>query len=170
MSEPDELIDVLPQIGTCEWIGLSSRPRAEMTSVEEVVAEVGSGLTGDYHAVGRPTKREVTLIQAEHLTTVASLMHLDAVPPEATRRNLVVRGINLLALQDRRFRVGEVVLEGAGDCPPCSRMEENLGEGGLNAMRGHGGIIARVITGGSLRRGDPVSMLATAAREETTTG
>ena len=76
--------------------------------------------------------------------------------PEQLRRNLLISGIPLLALKDRRFWVGGVLLEGTGECHPCSRMEETLGAGGYNAVRGHGGITARVITGGPIRTGDAV--------------
>lgn len=65
-------------------------------------------------------------------------------------------GINLLALHDRRFRIGSALLEGTGLCHPCSRMEEALGQGGYNAMRGHGGITARVLEGGLVQIGDRV--------------
>jgi MOSC domain-containing protein YiiM len=98
----------------------------------------------------------VTLIQREHLNVIAGLLRRDGISPELTRRNLVVSGVNLLALKGERFRVGEVLLEGTGPCEPCSRMEENLGPGGYNAMRGHGGITARVLEGGVLRIGDTV--------------
>jgi MOSC domain-containing protein YiiM len=98
----------------------------------------------------------VTLIQAEHLPVIATLTGHVSVPPEWLRRNLVVSCINLLALKDRRFRIGAVLLEGTGLCQPCSRMEEVLGPGGYNALRGHGGITARVVNGGSLCVGDRV--------------
>ena len=78
--------------------------------------------------------------------------------PELLRRNLVVTGINLLALRNRRFRIGEVLLEMTGDCDPCSHMEEVLGAGGFNAMRGHGGITAAVLEGGWLRLGEAVRL------------
>ena len=64
------------------------------------------------------------------------------------RRNLAVTGINVLALKDQFFEIGSTLLQGTGLCAPCSRMEELLGPGGYNAMRGHGGITARVVRGG----------------------
>ena len=81
------------------------------------------------------------------------------VEPALLRRNVVVRGISLIALKGRRFRIGTAVFEGTGPCDPCSRMEEALGPGGLNAMRGHGGLTACVIEAGRFRVGDAVEAL-----------
>jgi MOSC domain-containing protein YiiM len=50
-----------------------------------------------------------------------------------------------------------VLIEGTGPFEPRSRMEMNLGAGGYNAMRGHGGIIARVPEGGVIRPDDAVT-------------
>ncbi len=148
----------LPQQGRLAWIGLSPGPREPIRTVDNVEVRVGTGLEGDRHALRGSGKRQVTLIQAEHLPVIASLADRAEVRPEQLRRNLVVSGINLLALENQRFRVGQVVLEGTGLCDPCSRMEENLGPGGFNAMRGHGGITARVLEGGWIRIGDAVAM------------
>jgi len=127
--------------------------------VDEVKIETGTGLAGDHHATKRKTKRQVTLIQAEHLPVVSSILGLQqTLDPSLLRRNLVVSGINVLALKDQRFRIGGVVLEGTGPAVPCSRMEENLGPGGYSAMRGHGGITARVIQSGSVSVGADVEM------------
>ena len=83
--------------------------------------------------------------------------------PEQLRRNLVVEGINLSALRNRRFRLGAALLEWSGECHPCSRMDEELGPGGYNAVRGHGGITARVLEGGTVRLGDAVERVLPAA-------
>jgi MOSC domain-containing protein YiiM len=115
------------------------------------------GLLGDRYA-GGSGKRAVTLIQAEHLPAIAALSGHARVDPALLRRNLVVSAIPLIALRERRFRIGEVLLEGTGECDPCSRMEAALGPGGYNAMRGHGGLTARVIQGGRIRVGDAVTV------------
>jgi MOSC domain-containing protein YiiM len=83
-----------------------------------------------------------------------------AVTPEAVRRNLVIDGINLVALVGLRFSIGaEVILVGTGACAPCSKMDETVAPGAFQAMRGHGGITASVERGGTLRVGDVVRSL-----------
>jgi MOSC domain-containing protein YiiM len=151
-----DLMARFPHHGRVEWIGVRPRPGAPPVAVESVEAKAGAGLAGDHRAQRAGSKRQVTLIQHEHLDAVASLLARSRIDPADLRRNLVVSGINLSALRDRRFRIGDAVLEGTGPCAPCSRMEDNLGEGGYNAMRGHGGITARVINGGTIRVGDSV--------------
>ncbi|MDU0372716.1 MOSC domain-containing protein [Hymenobacter endophyticus] len=152
------LLSTLPQQGRLEWIGLRPARREPLQAVLETEAETDRHLAGD-HARPKPGgKRQITLIQHEHLAAVSSFLGLtEPVDPARLRRNLVVSGLNLLALKNRRVRVGmEVVLEITGECHPCSRMEEELGPGGYNAMRGHGGLTARIVQGGRLRIGDAV--------------
>ena len=149
------LMATLPRAGRLEWIGL--RPARDVLMHEALEAELSpiAGLAGDRYT-GGSGKRSVTLIQAEHLPVIAALSGHAHVVPAILRRNLVVSGLALVALKKRRFRIGEVLLEGTGPCDPCSRMEDALGPGGYNAMRGHGGLTARVLEGGRIRVGDAV--------------
>lgn len=157
LSPLAELLETLPQTGRLRWIGLSPRAFSELQVVQTAHFIPGHGLDGDHHAKSKHgTKRQVTLIQAEHLIAVAGLLHRPSVDPSLLRRNLVVAGINLLALKGKTFRVGPCLLEYSGPCDPCSRMEQNLGPGGLNALRGHGGITAKVLIGGQIRLDDDV--------------
>ena len=151
------LMDTFPHAGRVEWIGVRPKRREPPLSVEEVQAIAGRGLEGDHRASARAgSARQVTLIQAEHLNAVMHLLVRERVDPALIRRNLVISGINVLALKDQVFTIGGVVIEGTGPCEPCSRMEQNLGRGGYNAMRGHGGITARIVAGGVIRIGDVV--------------
>jgi len=148
-----QLMNQFVQTGTVEWIGVRPGKNADVISVNSVKLDPSCGIQGDHYA-GRSGQRQVTLIQAEHLPAIASMLHCDLVRPEQLRRNIVVSGINLLALKDKSFHLGGAILEFTGPCHPCSRMEKTLGVGGYNAMRGHGGITARVISAGKVQTGD----------------
>ena len=154
-SELGRLFAQFPRAGRVQWIGLRPARDVAMRGVGEAEASAGRGLAGDRYASGSG-KRGITLIQAEHLPVIAALAGHAEIAPALLRRNLVVSGIPLIALKGRRFRIGDVLLEGTDPCDPCSRMEDALGAGGYNAMRGMGGLCARILEGGSLRVGDAV--------------
>lgn len=176
MAEIKELMRTVSAVGRLDWIGIARARRAPIEVLPRVEAKPGTGIEGEHHALSGSGKRQITLIQAEHLPVILSLLGASegprpfqvvqgaegraALSPEVFRRNLVISGVNLLALKDLRFTIGDVLLEGSGPCPPCSRMEENLGPGGYQAMRGHGGITVRVIEGGVLSVGDAVRVVS----------
>ncbi len=145
--------------GRIDWIGVRPARGAPMLALDEVMALTAAGLAGDRYRTLSNGKRQVTLIQAEGLAAIASYLGREAVLPSEVRRNLVTCGINLLALKGKRFRVGEALLEYSGECHPCSKMETWFGTGGYNAMRGHGGITARILEGGRIRLGDALEVL-----------
>lgn len=157
-----------PRPGRLEAIVLRPARNTAATVVTRTLAHAGQGLAGDRKTAATPRsgdggKRQVTLIQAEHLPLIAAWAGHAAVDPAQLRRNLVVSGLNLVAARSPfaqhpvRLRIGEtVVLELTGPCDPCSKMAAVLGTGGYNAMRGHGGMTARVLQGGPLVCGDRV--------------
>ena len=159
MIEPASLIGRLLSApmrpGRLAWIGLRLARRGPVEAVQEAELNRAQGLAGDRYA-GQTGVRQVTLMQAEHLEAVGAFLGIGPVQPEQLRRNLVVAGLNLLAVRNGRLRVGPALLEITGQCHPCSRMEEELGVGGYNAVRGHGGLTARVIEPGRVRVGDAV--------------
>lgn len=142
--------------GRVTWIGLRPARRAALVAVERARL-AAAGLEGDHAKAG---KRAVTLVQAEHLPLIAAFAGVAAVTPHDLRRNIAVAGINLLALRHRRLRIGTAMIEVTGPCAPCSRMEEAIGTGGYNAVRGHGGVTASVVEPGEFALGDAVEMVA----------
>ena len=153
MTPPDHIQ------GRVDAIVVRSAPRDRARTVEQTMALAGIGLADDrlgQRGEAELSTRQVTLIQQEHLPLIAAFARSGPLDPVDLRRNLVVSGINLLSLKKARLRVGEAVLELVGPCAPCSRMEEVIGPGGYAAMRGHGGMTARILEGGLIRVGDVV--------------
>ena len=150
--------------GHVEAICIAPAASAAMQPLAQVEAIAGLGLEGDRYAAGigfyspRPTDpgaREVTLIEAEVLDWLRSEHGIELLAFEH-RRNLTVRGVRLPELLGQRFSVGEVVLEGVKDCPPCEHLQELTGKAVLAPLVARGGLRARILVGGTLRVGDAV--------------
>lgn len=153
MTPPDHIQ------GRVDAIVVRGQPRDRARNIEQTMALAGIGLADDrlgQRGEAELSTRQVTLIQQEHLPLIAAFARSGPLDPVDLRRNLVVSGINLLSLKKVRLQVGEAVLELVGPCAPCSRMEEVIGPGGYAAMRGHGGMTARILEGGLIRVGDVV--------------
>ena len=106
------------QPGELTWIGLRPAKKAECEVVDRVRVSTESGLEGD-HYQGKSGERHVTLIQAEHLDATASMLNKDKIDPKLTRRNLVIKGINILSFKESQFKIGEKVERRVGHVPVC---------------------------------------------------
>lgn len=145
--------------GQLEWIGVRPARRAPMQVLQRVQAVSGRGLEGDHRVDKTPgSGRQVTLISREFIGQTAHFLDMADISPDLLRRNLVVSGINLHALRHQRFRIGGVLMEASALCHPCSRMEQALGEGGVAAMLGHGGLCCRILSDGVMAVGDRVEV------------
>ena len=154
--------------GKLVWIGLRPSRKEPMLKPASALLIARQGIEGDRYQTQRDGPRQVTLIAAEDIAAIASFMHSTDVPPDLLRRNLVTQAINLTALKGCRIRIGAAVLEITGDCAPCSQMEANLGPGGYNAVRGRGGLTARIIAGGEVRIGDAIERIDSGPDREAT--
>ena len=139
------------------------RAGAPMQAAPSVEAVAGRGLVGDryFDAAGSFSRwpgphREVTLVAEEDLADYARSTGRTLAASDS-RRNLLVRGVPLLDLLKRRFRVGEVELEGLRKCQPCKYLVRLTGDPALlPGLVDRGGIRARVLAGGTLHVGDAV--------------
>ena len=168
-----DLCQQFSSVGRVEAIILRPARGEPAVLTEEACAEPGRGLLGDRRA-NRPgsgkrsSKRELTLFQAEHLPVVAGWCGLPELKPTRLRRNLVISGLNLIGMRSPfpdvllEWAVGdEVIIQVTGPCDPCSKMATELGMGSYNALRGHGGMTARIVAGGIICVGDYVRLKTT---------
>jgi MOSC domain-containing protein YiiM len=139
-----------------------------MVALDECHASVGAGLDGDRYATKTGNfssragaGREVTLIARE---AIADANRQGVVLGEhETRRNLVTEGVDLDGLVGKTFTIGEAVLVGVRDCPPCAYLEGLTRPGVRAALEGGGGLRADVVRDGTLRVGDEITEQGPAA-------
>ena len=157
--------------GFVESIFLAPAAGARMEDVRAATALEGCGLEGDRYCAGTGhwsrfgrASCEVTFIAAEDLDDIERDTGVGVNDGEH-RRNVVTGGVSLKALRrGERFRVGEALFEYRGPRSVCRYIERLTEPGMTRALKGRGGICARVIEGGTVRVGDGVEVLR--AREE----
>src|SRR5262252_4823708 len=133
-----------------------------MRSVTSVKVIVGKGLEGDryFSKLGTYSKdpgsgRDVTLIEIEAIEALKRDYQIEIDPGQA-RRNVVTRNVALNHLVDREFKIGEVVLRGTRLCDPCAHLEKLTQKGVMRGLIHRGGLRAEIISGGTIRAGDPL--------------
>ena len=142
--------------GTVEQIAIAPRHPELPAPVPAVRAEAGHGLEGEYHWSATPEPgQNLTLIAVEALEALREDTGIE-LSHEASRRNLLTRGIDLNALVGRRFTVGGVECEGVQLCEPCNRLAKLTERGVLRGLVHRGGLCADIVSGGEIAVGDPV--------------
>jgi MOSC domain-containing protein YiiM len=125
-------------------------PMIEMDSVECIA---GKGLTGDrFFDFKEDYKGQVTFFAQEEYERLCAQFQIENVPPSIFRRNIITRGVDLNALIGREFEVQGVRFLGTQESAPCHWMNEAFALGAEAAMKGHGGLRARILSNGVLRR------------------
>ncbi len=149
--------------GVVEEIYVAREGSAAMERVDEVRTIEGCGIEGDRYCEGTGYYTpygdvcEVTLISAEDLDYIQDELGIRVKNGEH-RRNIITRGIDLDSLRRRRFRVGGAVLQYDRPRPPCRHVQDLSEPGMTRALRGRGGICARVVEAGRIRTRDTIEV------------
>lgn len=139
-----------------------------LQAVSEALVVEGAGIEGDRYAAkqGTFTKeqeegdagRQVTLIEAEAIEAALAEFGEDF-RAGRSRRNLVTRGIRLSELVNHRLQIGDVILRGDRDCPPCGHLSKLTATDSRTSLKNRGGLRTTVLKGGIIRVGDPIKIL-----------
>ena len=150
--------------GVVEGIYVTGKGSAAMERVEEVRTIEGCGIEGDRYCEGTGFWSrygdvcEVTLIESEDLDYIQNELGISVKNGEH-RRNIITSGIRLGDLRRKRFRIGEAVLEYDRSRPPCKHVQDLSEPGMTRALKGRGGICARVVEEGVIRALDAIAVL-----------
>jgi len=119
--------------------------------VEEVRCVAGSGIEGDrFFNFKEDYKGQITFFESEVYDRLCRELGVDAAP-SVFRRNAITRGVDLNALIGKKFEIQGVQFEGVAECKPCYWMNTAFAPGAEEAMKGYGGLRARILTDGVLR-------------------
>jgi MOSC domain-containing protein YiiM len=146
--------------GRVEGINITPKKRQLPGPVERVAAHAGKGLEGNryFYADGdAPSGRAITLIAAEALEAYEAETGRTLTAAES-RRNVLVRGVDVNALVGKRFRVGDVECEGIELCEPCTTLEGMTHPGVIKGMVHRAGLNADILTTGEIAVGDAVTV------------
>lgn len=127
--------------------------RAPMIEVEEVECVAGQGLRGDrFFGFKEDYKGQVTFFEHEVHERLCAQFGVEGVPPSVFRRNVITEGVELAGLIGKEFEVQGVRFLGTQESAPCHWMNQAFAEGAEEAMKGRGGLRARILSTGILRR------------------
>ncbi|WEO78231.1 molybdenum cofactor biosysynthesis protein [Cryobacterium sp. SO2] len=140
-----------PADGPLPAVGAETHPSIHLRA--------GLGIVGDRHFGQRAhAHASVTVMNAAVLDRVADDLGLPrTLDPAATRRNILLRGVDVDALRGARFSLdsGDGPVEFLANRPanPCAWMDVTLAPGAHRALRGRGGMRCEPLTDGILRLG-----------------
>ncbi|MDZ4287576.1 MAG: molybdenum cofactor biosysynthesis protein [Prosthecobacter sp.] len=125
-----------------------------MIEVESVACVTGKGLVGDrFFGFKEDYKGQVTFFAHEVYERLCEQFNALGVSPSVFRRNIITKGVDLNTLIDQEFEVQGVRFFGTQECSPCHWMDEAFAPGAEAALKGNGGLRARILSDGVLRAG-----------------
>jgi hypothetical protein len=129
--------------------------RAPLLSLDQAEVVAGKGIVGDrFFGWKEDYAGQVTFFSLEVHEALCAALDVRDRGPEVYRRNLVVTGADLNALIGREFELQGLRFLGVAESKPCYWMDEAFAPGAEEALRGRGGLRAKVLTSGMLRRED----------------
>lgn len=148
--------------GRVEAIFIAAEHGEQPHAVDSAVGVAGEGLEGDRN-FGDSESCNITLIEAEAFERQRAEQGLDMNPADS-RRQVLVRGVDLGEFVGRRFVVGELECEGEERCEPCSHLSQMVGTQVVLKGLLHTGLRARILSGGAVRVGDEVQLAEASER------
>ncbi len=138
------------------FFGRYGQPAGEYPAIDvrTVKCRAGWGLEGDRFYGYRPGyKGQVTFFSWETLLEAREKFGAPALAASVFRRNVVIEGVDLNTMLERRFTLGGVEFEGTGEARPCHWMNQVVAPGAEDWLMGRGGLRAKVLTDGELAVG-----------------
>jgi MOSC domain-containing protein YiiM len=136
------------------YFGHHGQPAGEEPAVEvrEARLVAGQGIEGDrFFGFKEDYKGQITFFSREMYDSLCAQFQVWDRGPEVFRRNVIVSGVDLNALIGVEFELQGIRFAGVAECTPCYWMDAAFHPGAEEALRGRGGLRARILSSGTLR-------------------
>ncbi|MBK8477230.1 MAG: molybdenum cofactor biosysynthesis protein [Opitutaceae bacterium] len=128
-----------------------------INEVDAVSCVAGRGLRGDrFFDYKEDYKGQITFFALETFEALVATLGAAEREPVVLRRNVFTSGVDVLALVGREFELQGVRFSGAEECRPCEWMDQAVAPGAFEWLKGRGGLRARILSDGVLKRGEGV--------------
>ncbi|MEM9158851.1 MAG: MOSC domain-containing protein [Verrucomicrobiota bacterium] len=140
--------------------GATEIEKQRMSKVDSVECVAGKGLRGDrYFDHKEDFHGQVTFIDQKTVDAVKEHAGKPDLDPSVLRRNILLAGIDLNELIGKRFSIDGTEFSGSEECSPCRWMDVVAGEGAKLVMKDRGGLRCRILSDGTLKRGEATIVL-----------
>ncbi|MCX6853617.1 MAG: molybdenum cofactor biosysynthesis protein [Verrucomicrobia bacterium] len=139
------------------YFGHHGQPAGEapMIEMESIECVAGKGIVGDrFFGFKEDYKGQVTFFSHEVYARLCEQFQITDLPPSIFRRNIITRGVDLNALIGQEFEIQGLRFLGTQESAPCHWMNQAFAEGTEEAMKGHGGLRAMILSGGVLKKSE----------------
>ena len=144
-------------MGKIEAINITNISENNTFYVNQAILEKGKGIVNDrYYGNFKKKKEQVTLINLEEINNFNNQIK-ENIDAKNFRRNIIVSGIKLNELINKKIKINEVTLKIHEICQPCKYLQDRLKIPGLVKMLlNKSGVRAEILTSGSLAVGDTI--------------
>ncbi len=136
-----------------DFVGRHGKGRLHhgIEKVDTIECLEGRGIVGDRYLDHKEDfKGQITFFDWSVYLRIRDNFNLPELDPEKFRRNVLVEGVDLNTLIGQKFTLQGVEFEGIEECRPCYWMDEAVNPGVHEALKGHGGLRAKILTSGTL--------------------
>lgn len=137
-----------------DFVGRHGKGRLDhgIEKLDTVECLAGAGLVGDrYFDHKDDYKGQITFFDWAIYERIRDEFDCPDLDPASFRRNVLTEGVDLNTLIGQRFTLQGVEFEGSEECRPCYWMDEAVTPGVYEALKGFGGLRARILTSGTLQ-------------------
>ena len=141
-------------------LGVTENSNQKIKEVKTINVLANKGIIGDRHfqEINDPYN-QISLIESESIDNYnikfgLNISYIDF------RRNVITKGVRLNYLVGKKFKVGDVVLEGIDLCRPCKHLSENLNQNNIiKEFLRNGGLRCQILSSAKINVGDQIQLI-----------